>query len=166
MQKTLKKDSEQLETAEADLDVDADSEALELEQEVERLQQELAQATQAQLRSQADYQNLVRRTQQEKARFIQIATKEFAENLLQPLDHLGRAAEQLNDKGLTMVIAQLWKSLNDQGLEEIEVMGKQFDDLTMEVVEKKGEHDTVTSIVKKGYRLNGDVIQHAKVIVE
>ena len=137
-----------------------------LQQQVEQLQQEVSQAKEGQLRSQADYHNLVRRTQEEKARFFQMATREFAESLLQPLDHLGLAAEQLNDPGLSMVLKQLWQTLNDQGLEEIPVMGKSFDSSVMEVVDKKGNGETVVSVIKKGYRLNGDVIQHAKVIVE
>lgn len=132
---------------------------------IAELEAQLQQAKDRELRNLADYQNLVRRTQEERSKFIKMANRDFAEELLQPLDHLSLAAAQLNDNGLNMVVDQLWQVLRQQGLEEINVLGKQFDPATMEVVEKQGQGEVVTSVVKKGYTLNGEVIQFAKVIV-
>lgn len=132
---------------------------------IEELEVQLQQAKDRELRNLADYQNLLRRTQEERTRFIKMANRDFAEDLLQPLDHLGLAAAQINDHGLNMVIDQLWQVLRQQGLEEIQVMGKPYDPSTMEVIEKQGHDEIVISVVKKGYTLNGEVIQFAKVIV-
>lgn len=132
---------------------------------IEELQAQLQQAKEAQLRSQADYQNLQRRTQEDRVRTTKLATRELMTDLLQPLDHLSMAAAQLQDPGLDMTIKQFWQMLENHGLREIEVMGRPFDVQLMEVVERQGDGEIVTGVVKRGYTLNGEVVQHAKVIV-
>ncbi len=133
--------------------------------EVTQLQEQVIQAKEALLRSQADYQNLLRRTQEERSRLIKMSTQELMSDLLQPLDHLSLAAAELKDQGLDMTIKQFWQTLSGYGLQEIEVMGKPFDVNLMEVVDRKGDGEIVTKVVKRGYTLHGEVIQHAKVIV-
>jgi molecular chaperone GrpE len=75
------------------------------------------------------------------------------------------AATNIQNQGLDMVIEQFWKELKDFGLEELKVLGQKFDLNTMEVVDKKGEGEKVVEVVRKGYKLNGEVIQHAQVIL-
>ena len=116
-------------------------------------------------RALADYQNLVRRSHEDRLRAIKLAGAEFASVLLQPLDNLARAAAQLNDPGLTMVVTQFDQALAQAGLEEIKVMGQKFDVNTMEVVETKNSGEKVIAVVSKGYTLNGEVIQHAQVVL-
>jgi molecular chaperone GrpE len=150
-----------------------EKEVLDLEEEeldeVELLQEKLVAAQEAERRAKADYHNLVRRTQDERAMLIKLATKSFVADLLAPLSHLTLAAQQLKDKGLDMVIGQLWQTLENQGLKEINPLGQTFDFTTMEVVDKEeGVDETgavVTKVVKTGYSLNGEVIDHAKVVV-
>jgi len=132
---------------------------------VEELEQQLQQAQEKEKRSLADYQNLLRRTQEERLKSIKLANQTLLEELVQPLEHLEMAAGQLNDPGLNMVLGQLKKTLTDAGLAEIEVLGKEFDLNLMEVVEKQGEANKVVKVVRKGYSLNGVVIQHAKVVL-
>ncbi len=129
------------------------------------LEQQLHQAQEKEKRSLADYQNLLRRTQEERLKSIKLANQTLLEELVQPLEHLEMAAGQLNDPGLNMVLGQLKKVLTEAGLAEIEVMGKEFDVNLMEVVEKQGEGNKVAQVVRKGYLLNGVVIQHAKVVL-
>ncbi len=132
---------------------------------VAELEEQLAQAKTAELRAHADYQNLRRRTEEERIKIVKFASRELAAALLQPLDHLDLAVAHLKDKGLEMTVQHLWQTLKDHGLTTMEVVGQPFDPLTMEVVDKEGEGEVVTKEVKKGYLLNGEVIQHAKVIV-
>ncbi|MCC6710854.1 MAG: nucleotide exchange factor GrpE [Candidatus Pacebacteria bacterium] len=129
------------------------------------LEQQLHQAQEKEKRSLADYQNLLRRTQEERLKSIKLANQTLLEELVQPLEHLEMAAGQLNDPGLNMVLGQLKKVLTEAGLAEIEVMGKEFDVNLMEVVEKQAEGNKVVKVVRKGYLLNGVVIQHAKVVL-
>ena len=65
-----------------------------------------------------------------------------------------------------MVIRDFWQVLEEAGVEEIYPKGEKFDLETMEVTDKKGDGETVAEVVKRGYRLNGQVIRHAKVIVK
>lgn len=113
----------------------------------------------------ADYQNLVRRTREERNKASLLASQLLIEDLVQPLEHLNLASKQINDPGLDMVKIQLWQALAQHGLEEINPLGQKFDLEVMEAVEKQGEGDTVVSVTRLGFRLNGKVIQHAKVVL-
>lgn len=146
--------------------------ASELEEQVSSLRQKLqvaqenfAQAQEREKRLLADYQNLQRHTREERTALIKMANKDFCLELLQPLEHLNLATTQLNDPGLNMVTEQLWKKLAEMGLEIIPVLNKKFDLETMEVVDKQNKGEKVVKIVRNGYRLNGQVIQHAQVIL-
>jgi molecular chaperone GrpE len=132
----------------------------------ETLQQQLTASLEREKRVLADYQNLVKRNQEERVKFLQLANRSLVETLLSPLEHLSLAAEQLDDQGLSMVVRDFWQVLEESGLEEIYPKGKKFDLETMEVVDKEGEGEEVIKVVKRGYRLNGQVIAHAKVVVK
>jgi molecular chaperone GrpE len=138
---------------------------------VKQLEQQLAEAKQKELRAQADYQNLIRRSQQERTAVVKMAARDLIDDLLQPLSHLELAAAQLNDAGLNMVVQQFRSVLSQHGVEEIEALGQTFDVATMEVVEAAEDapqdhsQAKVIAVRSKGYRLNGQVIQHAKVVI-
>jgi len=117
-------------------------------------------------RALADYQNLVRRTAEERSRIIKFATKDFVESLIQPLANLSLASKQIDDVGLNMVISQLWQALENNGLKKIDCIGKKFDIKLMEVVERGEKGAKVVEVVKEWYLLNGEVIQHSKEILD
>jgi molecular chaperone GrpE len=129
------------------------------------LKEELETAQDKEQRALADYQNLIRRTQEERGRLVKLATLELVESLLLPLEHLNLALTQTEDTGLQLVAGELLQALHENGLEELDVMGKEFDVEQMEVVERSGKGQKVTGVAKPGYRLNGEIIQHAKVVV-
>lgn len=134
--------------------------------QVDELQTQLIESLEREKRALADYQNLVKRSQEERLKSIQLANKGLVETLLSPLEHLSLAAKQLDDQGLNMVIRDFWQVLEEAGLEEIYPKGKKFDFEIMEAVDKEGDGEEVVKVVKRGYRLNGQVIQHAKVVVK
>lgn len=140
-----------------------------LEQQLTDLETELQQAKDAALRAQADYQNLLRRTREERSQLVKMASKQLVEDILEPLEHLSMVAEQSEDTVLPVVLQQLWAKLQDNGLQEIECMGKPFDVNTMEVIDREvdtpDDGGVVVSVAKRGYMLNGQVIQHAKVVL-
>lgn len=138
----------------------------ELSDQVVSLTQQLSDAKRREQLALADYQNLVRRTNEERGRVARLAARNFVADLLQPLSHLTLASEQLNDAGLTMVITQLWQSLEQNGLKKIDALDKPFDVTTMEAVETGEQGKKVTKIVRDGYILNDEIIQHAKVILD
>jgi len=136
------------------------------QQRIVELEEQLHLAQEKEKRSLADYHNLVRRTQEERMKTIQMASRDLMESLVQPFEHLQMASAQIEDQGLSMVLEQLKKVLSDFGLEEIEAIGKEFDVELMEAVEKEDKGEVVIKIAQKGYRLNGVVIQHAKVVLD
>ena len=132
---------------------------------VQALELALSQCQERERRALADYQNLLRQSQNQRANLIKLANADLLLAILEPLEHLSVANEQLQDEALNMIVKQIWKRLSDMGLEEIEVLNKKFNVETMEVVEKKGDGEKVVKVLRKGYRLNGEIIQHAQVVL-
>jgi molecular chaperone GrpE len=135
------------------------------EAEILHLKEEVQAAQEREKRALADYQNLQRRSMEERMAFIKMANKDLCQALLQPLEHLSLAAQNIEDRGLNIVVEQFWKELQDFGLEEVEVLGQKFDLNIMEAVEKKGNGEKVIEVVRKAYKLNGEIIQHAQVVL-
>lgn len=132
---------------------------------LEQLSAEVDQAHEREKRALADYQNLVRRTQQERSKLVRMASRDVIETLLPALENLDRATEQLDDQGLSMVVEQIWNQLKEFGLEKIKALGNKFDLESMEVVDRVNDGETVVEVVSPGYKLKNKVIQHAKVIL-
>lgn len=131
-----------------------------------KLQKELDEAQVQYKRVLADYQNLERRSRDEKIEVIKFAGRNLIEKFLPILDHLELAARHINDKGLDMVITQFKNLLSEEGVEAIKTEGEIFDPSTMDCIEVvDGPKDMVVSTSLTGYQLNGSVIRHAKVNV-
>lgn len=140
-----------------------------ISEKIEALEAQVQAAKEGELRARADYNNLQRRSQEERSKMVQMATRSLVEDMLEPLEHLSMTADQLQNDILNVVLAKLWQTLEDHGLKELAVLGKTFDIETMEVVDLvDGATETdgiVVKVVKRGYTLNGVVLQHAKVVV-
>ncbi len=147
----------------------SDDELQELSEKIETLEAQLTQAKNNELRALADYSNLQRRSREDHSHVVKVATQSLVSDLLEPLEHLAMTAEQMKNSILDMVLTQLWAVLNEHGLEEIKVLDKPFDLETMEVVDlvdgATEQDGKVVKIVKRGYILNGKVLQHAKVVM-
>ena len=123
-------------------------------------------------RALADYQNLLKRTAQEKVEFVKYANEDLIQaiipvydNLKMSLAHVDEAVEKNGWlEGIKHVIRQFKDVLESMGVEEIKTIGEKFDHNTMEAIEGKG--DKVVKELRPGYKLNGKVIVAAKVIVE
>lgn len=135
--------------------------------ETETLKKEIADLTENWKRALADYQNLQKRYDRERADFVQFANASLILRLIEVLNHLERAAENLKDKGLDIVVIEFKKVLTEEGLEEIKSEGEKFDPNFMEAVETVEGKDEgkVAEVVNKGYLLNGKVLLPAKVKV-
>ncbi len=136
-----------------------------IENELQTLKNQLEEAREREKRSLADYQNLQRRTQQERSQIVRFANKDLIKSLLPILENLEKLSIQIEDKAFTITLKDFKQILQQAGLEEIKALGKKFNLETMEAANKKGEGDQVTEVLRKGYRLKEDVIQHAKVVL-
>jgi molecular chaperone GrpE len=149
----------------------------ELEQKITELEAALSAALEAKTKAEeserralADYQNVVRRSQEEKSKITKLAGVDMVQAILLPLDHLYLAKEQLKDQGLNMVHQQFINALQSQGVQEVEALGHPFNEQKMEVIDKRPvtdpvQNNIVVAVTQRGYTMNGDVIRHAKVVI-
>lgn len=137
------------------------------EEKISQLQKQVEDITQRWKRALADYQNLEKRTREEKASFAVFAQEELLYKLLPVLDTLKLAGLHLKDQGLELAIKTFEKVLYETGVVLIEALHKEFDPHTMECVEVvRGEKDNiVVEELMRGYMMKGKVIRPARVKV-
>ena len=119
------------------------------------------------LRTLADYKNLEHRMDQERFRMRNSVKREFVEQLLPVLDNLQQAEVFNTDPGLRMVNSLFQQSLQNLGVEEIDLLGTEFDPAKAEAIEAiAGKQDNiVVEVLQKAYQIDGSVIRHGKVKV-
>ena len=133
---------------------------------IQKLEVEVKELTEKWKRALADYQNLEKRIDQEKKEFVNFASAVLLDKLLPVLDSLEECHKHLKDRGLVLILDQLKKVLESEGLKEIKVKDEEFDPREMDAVEMvKGEKNKVIEVVLKGYQLNDKILRPAKVKV-
>jgi molecular chaperone GrpE len=171
------------ESAEA---VDADLDALLVDTKRERDEYlELAQ------RARADFENYRKRAAREASEAERRGRSELAKSLIPSIDNLERAllsagidpaapesadtpteevsAQQALARGVALVYRELNDALRNAGVEAYDPSGERFDPSLHEAVSttasEGGESGTVLETVAKGYRLDGQVLRAARVVV-
>lgn len=141
-------------------------EKVEKVKEVESLQQKVLDLENQIKRVLADYQNLQKRTLEERKEWIKTANKDLLLRLLPVLDTLMVASKHLEDKSLQVSTIQFLQALKDEGVQRIETEGKDFDPNTMEcVVTEEGEEGKVLEELRAGFRIGDKVLRVAQVMV-
>lgn len=136
------------------------------DKEVDELRAALEEYKGKYLRALADYQNLEKRTHAEKEETRQYAAKRVLEKLLPVADTLTKAKDHLKDPGLDLIYKELMAVFQEQGVERMSVVGKQFDPHEMECVEVvEGKNNHVVEELLQGYRMHGKVLRVAQVKV-
>lgn len=131
-----------------------------------KLEEDLKKLDELRLRALADYQNLERRTQEEKEAFAKYANVELVLKILPGLDSLEKAQEHLKDAGLELAVKQLKDGLKLAGVAQINSLGVKFNPETMECLELvEGEEGNVIDEIRKGYQLGDKIIRTALVRV-
>lgn len=126
----------------------------------------------------AEFENYRKRVIKEKADLINMGGKGLMLALLPVIDDLDRAEEHIAKsedvealkEGVLMISQKLRTTLHQQGLEPIEAKGEKFDTdvheaVTMFPVQDEAQKGTVIDCIQQGYKMNGNVIRHAKVVV-
>jgi molecular chaperone GrpE len=122
------------------------------------------------LRLQADFDNRRKRLMRETAMASDRARREMLERLLPLLDNYDRALEHDDgSSGLQLLHKELLRTLEAEGLEEIEAEGQRFDPHVHDAVESHPSPDVVDTMVqavyRKGYRMGDHVLRPAMVVV-
>lgn len=130
-------------------------------------------------RSKAEFVNARKRDDEDKKEFLKFAKQDLVEQLIPVLESFemarsNKAAWEAIDKnwrmGVEHIHTQLLKTLQDNGLAEINPQGERFDPMRDEAVvhepvtDKKLDH-TVTEVLQKGYSLNGKIVKAPRVKV-
>lgn len=146
----------------APIEIDNSTELIKLQEEIKVLDDSWKRAL-------ADYQNLVKRNQNEKQEFVKFATANLVSGFIPALDILDLAAEHSGDQGIKMAVNGLHDALKNNGVVEIiPQLGDEFNPLYHTCIENMsgGQDNTVAEVVTKGYRIGEDfVIRPAKVKV-
>ncbi|MBP5624502.1 MAG: nucleotide exchange factor GrpE [Lachnospiraceae bacterium] len=135
---------------------------------------ELEDTTKSQL---AEFENVRRRTEKEKATMFDMGAKSVIEKILPVIDNFERGlasvpADEAEDgfyNGMNMIYKQLLGELDKIGVKPIEAKGKEFDpnlhNAVMQVQSDEFESGTVAEELQKGYTYHDSVVRHAMVSV-
>ncbi len=154
---------------------------IEQAEDIETLQQALAEEKEKAekylanwQRSQADFDNYKKRSEQEIGEVIEFAISALISNLLPVMDDLERAfasvPAELDEsnwtEGIKLIYNKFKATLEAQGLTEIKTGGEPFDPRLHEaVMQQEGEEGMVIEETQKGYKFKGKVIRPSLVIV-
>jgi len=122
----------------------------------------------------AEFINARKRDEQAQKEFIKYANEGLVSELFPVLDSFSMAMgnKEVWEKvdrnwrmGIEHIANQLKKVLEDHGLKEIDPIGQKFDPMRDEAIEDGKESDIITTVVQKGYSLNGKIVKAPKVKV-
>lgn len=117
-------------------------------------------------RALADYQNLEKRTEEEKKEWILSGNRNLILNLLPVLDNLFLAQKHIQDAGLDLSVKKFIEILENEGVKKIETDGLEFNPNTMECVSvQEGEKNRILEEVRPGFIMNERILRPAQVIV-
>ncbi len=125
-------------------------------------------------RAQADYQNLRRRSEQDREELAKFANAQLILHLLPIVDDLERALGNLDAKlagftwveGIHIIERKLHAVLEIMGVAEIDAEGKPFDPNQHEaLLYEEGDDGIVLREIQRGYTLHGRVLRPALVAV-
>ncbi len=127
-------------------------------------------------RLQADFSNYRRRMVQERSQAADRGKEELLLSLLPVLGNLNLALQHADQdanavrEGVQMIWQQCEEFLRQQGVEQIETVGKPFDPalheaLTMAPATDETPANTVVAEINAGFTLNGQLLRAAQVVV-
>lgn len=148
------------------------------ESEILRLKDALQEQKDKYLRLVAEFDNFRKRNSRERLDLIQTANKDVIVSLLDILDDVDRATEQIENtddlssvkQGVLLIFNKLKMQLQSLGLKEMDSLKADFDaELHDAITEIPAPSETlkgkVLDNIQKGYYLNDKLIRHAKVVV-
>lgn len=144
---------------------------------IEQLQQQVSELTEALQRERADVINVRRRHDEQIAGLKNHVKADVIEDLLPVVDNFERALGHVpkdlegNDfvKGVQAIVKQFESTLGNIGVQRIKTVGELFDPSIHEAVsmeDGEGDKEIVSEELQAGYQLGDTVIRHAMVRVK
>lgn len=140
----------------------------------EDIDKKFAELNDSYLRLHAEYDNYRKRSMKEKADLLKSGGEKAILGVLPIIDDFERALPNITDEvakeGFTLIYNKFKAYLAQNGVKEIETIGKPFDTELHEAIttipaQSDDQKNTVIDCVEKGYTLNDKVIRFAKVII-
>ncbi|MDR0715432.1 MAG: nucleotide exchange factor GrpE [Puniceicoccales bacterium] len=152
------------------------ADAVDVKAKLSDLQAKLEAQKDLYLRALADLDNFKKRMQKDREEIRITMTSAIIEDLLLVLDHFDLGLQSAKNygaeeivAGFSMVFEQLKRILASYGLNEVVPLHQSFNPHEQECVRREYvenlQEDTVTCVVRKGYKLNDRLIRPATVIV-
>jgi molecular chaperone GrpE len=125
-------------------------------------------------RTKADFENYRKRMARENAAAKDRGVSSVAKELLPALDHLEHALKAATGhedvvKGFALVHDEILNALGRVGIEAFSPQGEPFDPNEHEAMAAQPSEDaesgTVIEVYQRGYRLNGQILRPARVVV-
>ena len=147
------------------------------EDKIKKLEAELQEWKNSYTRKLAEFQNFTKRKENEVAEMRKYASEEIVVKLLDNIDNLERAVDASKEsqnfdslvEGVNMILNNLKHLLTEEGVEEIEAAGKEYNPYEHKamITENKEELDdnVVVQVFQKGYKMKGKVVRPAMVTV-
>ena len=144
---------------------------------VKKLEAELQEWKNSYTTKLAEFQNFTKRKENEVAEMRKYASEGIIVKLLDNIDNLERAVDASKEsqnfdsliEGVNMILNNLKNLLTEEGVEEIEAAGKEYDPYEHKamITENKEELDdnVVVQVFQKGYKMKGKVVRPAMVTV-
>jgi molecular chaperone GrpE len=144
---------------------------------LESVQGRLAASEDKYIRLLAEFDNYKRRTRREMERFAGSANEALMQHMIDVRENFERALQAGSTKGdsqalyegMKLIYTKFDEVLGSQGLEPFGDSGDEFDpalhDALMKTPHEEVPEDHIAEVLERGYRLNGRVIRHARVIV-
>lgn len=141
-----------------------------LKKVLETKEQEIGEYVDHLQRLQADFENMQKRVDKEKANITELANAKLISKILPILDNFHIAVQNLGEDskikdGITMIFNDLQSTLQKEGVEPIDTKNKDFDPYQHEVLDVvTGKHDDkIVEELQKGYKFKGKVLRTSKV---
>ncbi|MDD5625772.1 MAG: nucleotide exchange factor GrpE [Patescibacteria group bacterium] len=167
----------------------SDEEIKKLQDELELAKQQSEEYLNGWKRTKADYLNREREIDKEKIEWIKFANLELILNFLPIMDSFDHSVKNLSEiedndstpstdsgqvgsprsewtNGILKIKDQFESFLKAQGIEKIKTLGKKFDPMFHEAIDKQGEENEIVEEIQSGYTMHGRVIRPAKVVVK
>jgi molecular chaperone GrpE len=148
----------------------------ELVKRIAELEKECAEWKDKYLRCIAEFENYRRRSNEEKADWIKMATQRFALEVCEVADNFERALNQVSEdkkddsfvKGMMMIAEQLKKVMEKEGITKIDALGKPFDPAIHDAlahIPSEYDENTIAAVIQNGYMLYDKLLRPVRVAV-
>ncbi|MFQ6061073.1 MAG: nucleotide exchange factor GrpE [Thermoplasmata archaeon] len=122
---------------------------------------------------QAEYENYKKRVAKEMEMFLDHSNQRIITSMLPVIDDLERATSSIKDEedadGVKMIYHNLMEIFRCEGLEEIGVVGEDFDPFKHEAVgqveDDNLENNKIAEVIQKGFSYKSKVLRPSKVVV-